>query len=199
MASHIIFLFSMNRRLQEVKERSVSILKDHNAKCESRIIEIWEEALAEIEKRKANEFATIEEMWAESKKQIAALRDRMMAHMKSLMAEMKSLTDGMERTWRDKMSMVNASLTSMKEQMKKMSREENTTAADVVEFMERSFPELSQISYSPFSATASASTAAPPDVDSENALGHLNHLLLKPIPDHLDGLLDVKRKRHRET
>jgi hypothetical protein len=74
----------------------------------------------------------------------------------------------------------NANLATMKEQMKKMAEEENATAMELIEFVERSSPRLSL--FSNLHALASAFAVAP--VDSQNKRSRTDQLPPIPVPPH---------------
>jgi hypothetical protein len=62
--------------------------------------------------------------------------------------------------WNEEKATANADLTTMKEQMKKMAEEENATAAELIEFLERSSAQLSLFSNPQACASPSADAAS---------------------------------------
>jgi hypothetical protein len=90
--------------------------------------------------------------------------------------------------WNEEKATANANLTTMKDQMKKMAEEENATATELIEFLERNSPQMSLSSNPQASASAT--------VDSQNNTrrrwNHPDPLLAVPAPP---GRADAASKR----
>jgi hypothetical protein len=81
--------------------------------------------------------------------------------------------------------------------MKEMAEEEKATAADLIEFMELSFPQLSLLSNS----NPHASARAPAPVDSQNNTRRRRNSRdqLPPVLAHSGPAEAVKKRRRRVT
>ncbi|KAM3262789.1 hypothetical protein ACQJBY_053106 [Aegilops geniculata] len=163
-------------RLQEVKAHCESELREVVARSESR----YDKLRAEVLEKSAS-------MVAESEKMQAEFQDNVSAETEAFRAGLVQKVSEMVTAWREEMV---TNLMRMKVQMKKMAEQDKATATDVIEFMERSFPQLSLIS------SLSAFAPAPAPVDSDDTRQGYNHPDELPLSLTLPGPGGaVKRRR----
>ncbi|VAI11493.1 unnamed protein product [Triticum turgidum subsp. durum] len=178
-------------RLQEVKAHCESELREVVARSISMVQDVEARSKSRYDKLRAEFLEKSASMVAESEKMQAEFQDNMSAETEALRAGLVQKVYEMVATWREEMA---TNLMRMKVQMKKMAEEDNATATDVIEFMERSFPQLSLIST--LSAFAPAPAPAPAPVDSDNTRPGCNHPDELPLSLTLPGPGGaVKRRR----
>ncbi|XP_020157641.1 uncharacterized protein [Aegilops tauschii subsp. strangulata] len=176
-------------RLQEVKAHCESELREVVAHSISMVQDVEARSKSRYDKLRAEVLEKSASMVAESERTQAEFQDNMSAETEAFRAGLVQKVSEMVTTWREEMA---TNLMRMKAQMKKMAEEDNATATDVIEFMERSFPQLSPIS----SLSAFAPAPAPAPVDSDNTRHGCNHPDELPLSLTLPGPGGaVKRRR----
>jgi hypothetical protein len=194
IASHKILFFSNNLWLQELKVHFESEIHEEKKHWETKIAEYMEKSQSSIEKLRVDLVGQCTRMSAEliekNSKESAEFQDKTRVEIESLRGEAFQMVDQLVRMWNEEKATANADLTTMKEQMKKMAEEENATAAELIEFLERSSAQLSLFSNPQACASPSAL------VDSHNNTRRLwNHPdPFPPVPSPL-GPADAASKR----
>jgi DNA anti-recombination protein RmuC len=171
--------FSNNPRLQELKAHYESKIHETNRHWETAMDEYMEKSLS-TEKFRADLIRQCTELKEQISKEIAEFQDKTRVEIESLHGQALQMVDQIVRMWNELNTTANANLATMKEQMKKMAEEENATATELIDFVERSSPGLSLFS----NPHAPASAFAPGLLDSQNNTGwrrsHTDQL--PPIP-----------------
>ncbi|KAK1653980.1 hypothetical protein QYE76_071785 [Lolium multiflorum] len=108
-------------RLQELEANYKSIIKEMEGRATSITVSDFNRFGAEMKEAIAKFFAELKGLFS---------------------AHFEQAINNVNKSWNEKVATANAGMTSMKDQMKKMAEEENATATDLVEFMERNFTQL---------------------------------------------------------
>ncbi|XP_051199320.2 uncharacterized protein [Lolium perenne] len=167
-------------RLEELKAHYKSKIHEMNRHWETAMAEYMEKSLSDTKKLRADLVRQCTELKEQTSKEIAEFHDKTRVEIESLHGQVLQMVDQIVRMWNEQNTTANANLATMKEQMKKMAEEENATATELIDFVERSSPRLSLFS----NPHAPASAFAPGPLDSQNNTGwrrsHSDQL--PPIP-----------------
>ncbi|XP_044371997.1 E3 ubiquitin-protein ligase RFWD3 isoform X2 [Triticum aestivum] len=149
---------------------------------------LWEIiSLQEFEAHLQPVIKRMEERWMSRIAEHTGKMDLEIDKVRTEVTELAAKMEADRESFRAEAEQMLDSLTAMKEQMRKMVEEENATAKDLLEFVQRVLPRRSSISIPRPSACVSASAPAP--VGSENNA--------RTRPDPAGPAHAVKRRRRR--